>query len=126
MDPEVRIDLWEALSDLFRDTEITEGDVRHIARVIADSGVSPSQAKAILWNEVFPALHPNLRSVAGVWTGWSRDWLRDNLRPSAGPARPRGPRTAVRDIQQEWDRVMASITHLDPPPSEGPPPTPEV
>ena len=117
MDAETRLDLQEALSELFRDTEVTDGDVRHIARVISDSAVPLPQVEVILWNELFPVLHANLRSVTGVWTGWSRDWLRANLRASAGPPRRRGPRSTVRDIEQEWDRVRACLTHLQPPPA---------
>jgi hypothetical protein len=126
MDDATRLDLWEALSDLFRDTEVTDLDIRHIARVIRASGVPVPEVEAILWNEVFPVLHPNLRSVTGVWTGWSREWLRAHLQPSAGPPRPRGPRSAIRDIRQEWERVRAYLTHAEPPPSRPPYPTPEV
>ncbi len=112
MDDEARIRLWEAFSDLFLDTEPDQATFRHVARVVRETGVTREQAEAVLWDEVFPVLHANLRSVAGEWSGWSRDWLVANLRPAQGRRRRRGPRAIVREIQRCWDRVLE---HLGPP-----------
>jgi hypothetical protein len=51
-----------------------------------------------------PVLHPNLRSVTGVWTGWSREWLRAHLQPSAGPSRPRALGGPPR-LHSRWPRT---------------------
>ena len=79
MNEETRVSLWEAFSDFFLDTEISDIHFIHAARVVKKSGISPAEAEAILWNEVFPVLYPNLLSVAGEWAGWSREWLKANL-----------------------------------------------
>lgn len=106
---ETRLTLWEAFSDFFLDTELTERTFQHAARVIASSGVSLEDAEAVLWNEVFPALHWNFQCPAGEWAGWSREWLKSNLQPSKGPARQNGPSLAVEEIRRCWEQM---IVHL--------------
>jgi hypothetical protein len=76
---ERRVDVWEALSELFLDTELTEMTYRYVARVVLASGYTAAELRSILWNEVFPVLEPNLRSVAGVWDGYPREWLARHL-----------------------------------------------
>lgn len=114
MDGDARSALWEAFSEFFLDTELDEMAFRHVARVVRASGVSREQAEAVLWNEVFPVLHRNLRSVAGEWSGWSRDWLVANLRPASGPARRKGPRSIVREIERCWEQVLDHLGTPDP------------
>ncbi|MDF3981398.1 hypothetical protein P3W24_05375 [Luteibacter sp. PPL201] len=107
MNDDTRLLLWEALSELFLDTEVTDTTVRCIAQVVAQSGVPVPEVEAVLWNDVFPVLYPNLLSVAGEWAGWPREWLREHLQPARGPARRKGPRILVRDIEAQWNRVLA-------------------
>ena len=109
MDQETRTSLWEAFSDFFLDTEVSDVHFRHAARVIARSGISTAEAERVLWNEVFPVLHPNLSSVAGQWAGWSRDWLEAHLRPAPGPTRRVGPAAAVQEIRRCWARVLECL-----------------
>ena len=109
MNIETRISLWEAFSEFFLDTELTDDAFRHAARVIDESGISRDDAEAVLWNEVFPVLHVNLMSFAGEWAGWSREWLEANLRPSTGPARRKGPRFVVKEIQRCWSKVVEQL-----------------
>ena len=106
---ETRVSLWEAFSDFFLDTEISDLHFIHAARVVKKSGISPAEAEAILWNEVFPVLYPNLLSVTGEWAGWSREWLKANLRPASGPARRAGPASAVQEIQRCWEQVLKHL-----------------
>ncbi|MDR2173310.1 MAG: hypothetical protein LBE32_03790 [Burkholderiales bacterium] len=114
MNEETRLALWEAFSTFFLDTEITDANFRLAANVIKESGISLDEAEAVLWNEVFPALRQNLMSVAGNWTGFSREWLKANLRPSTGPAkRPLVFRAGVRAIQNCWESVLPHLKALE-------------
>jgi hypothetical protein len=71
--------VWEALSDLFLDTELTD-DVREgLARRLAASPYTIEELRAILYDEVYPACKSNLLSVAGVWTGFDLDWLENEI-----------------------------------------------
>ncbi len=108
-----RLPLWEAFSALFLDREPDEATFRDVARAVRASGVAIEQAEAILWNEVFPVLRWNLRSVAGEWAGWPRDWLAANLRPCSGPARRPGGGAAAREIGRCWDRVRVHLHALE-------------
>ena len=67
--PEDRLRLWSALSNLFLDTEPDDHTFGYIARVIREDGYTSEEAEHVLWQEVYPVLEPNLRSVAGVWAG---------------------------------------------------------
>lgn len=109
MNEETRISLWEAFSEFFLDTELTDVCFRHAARIVEQSGVSLAEAEAVLWNEVFPILHVNLQSVAGEWAGWSREWLKAHIRPSVGPAHRNGRKFAVQEIQLCWEKVLGHL-----------------
>ncbi|MEN4904153.1 hypothetical protein [Luteimonas sp. TWI662] len=105
-----RLQLWQALSALFLDTEIDDGAIAAIARVVRDTSYSADEVHRALWGEVYPVLAPNLRSVAGNWSGWSDAWLLAHLRVHIGAVpTPRGRVAAA--IVHDWTRVAA---HLPP------------
>ena len=67
--------LWIALSDLWLDTELQDGDRDFIARTMLDSGYGRDALQRIMAEEVAPVVYRNLYSVAGEWTGFDPDWL---------------------------------------------------
>lgn len=67
--------LWIVLSELFLDTELTPADWARIAQVMADSGLSVRELRAVYVREVAPVVAANLRTVAGVWSGFDEEWL---------------------------------------------------
>lgn len=58
--------VWEAMTDLFLDTE-TRWSVPYVARRCAESGYDDEALERIFWAEVFPEAIPNLLQVAGEW-----------------------------------------------------------
>ncbi len=58
--------VWEAMSDLFLDTE-TRWSVPYVARRCAESGYDDEELERIFWGEVFPEAIPNMLQVAGEW-----------------------------------------------------------
>ena len=58
--------VWEAMSDLFLDTE-TRWSVPFVARRCAESGYDDEALERIFWAEVFPEAIGNLLQVAGEW-----------------------------------------------------------
>ena len=101
-----RIEIWRALSDLFLDTEIDEVSFKYIARVIKNNNFTLSEVEHILWQEVYPVLEGNLRSVAGVWAGWPDEWLLQNMSISQ-EARPiHGDPSIIGEIKRCWDQVL--------------------
>lgn len=97
-----RLTLWIALSDLFLDTEVDERTVRHIAQTIDDSAFTLEQVEDILWYEVYPALESNLRSPAGMWSGWPDEWLKETIESTPRPASIRGARSVINEIIRCW------------------------
>lgn len=63
---ERRRPLWEAMSDLFLDTEV-RFSVPFVARRCVESGYDDETLERIFWAEVFPEALPNLLQVAGDW-----------------------------------------------------------
>jgi len=58
--------VWDAMSDLFLDTE-TRWDVPLVARICADSDYDDATLERIFWVEVFPEAIPNMLSIFGEW-----------------------------------------------------------
>jgi hypothetical protein len=74
--------VWQALSDLFLDDEVTEDTLRYIARIAAECGYSDEELDAIYRREVAPAVAFNLFDVAGTWGYFDTVWLEELiLRP---------------------------------------------
>ena len=103
---EERIEIWRALSDLFLDTEINEVNYQYIARIVSESSLSLTEIENILWHEVYPVLESNLRSVAGVWDGWSDEWLLLHLNVCSEPGAIHGRSSIIKEIQRCWAHVV--------------------
>lgn len=72
--------VWEALSDLFLDTD-TDTPLARSWRVgvLAASPYSIGELQEILVNEVYPICRANLSSVAGEWAGLEAEWLERSI-----------------------------------------------
>lgn len=69
---QARMPLWEALSSLWLDTEVTDTELEWIARVMADSGLTIEELWRVYSYEVAPVVFMNVYSVAGQWVGSPR------------------------------------------------------
>lgn len=67
----------ERPSDLFLDTELHADDFRRITAALRASGYTPAELRAILADEVGPAFVFNLLDVAGEWSGWTEDAVKE-------------------------------------------------
>jgi hypothetical protein len=79
--------LWEALSTLFLDTDISL-DRAYRVRVLAASRFTTAQLESILLDEVYPVCALNLVNVAGVWAGFDLTWLESEICRSLDDERP--------------------------------------
>lgn len=95
--------LWEALSELWLDTELQPRDIERIARVIAASPYSLAQVRAIHDFEVAPAVSANLSQVAGEWAGFDPAWLRERCTVQARLRDVPGHRVAAW-LRRPWVR----------------------
>ena len=71
--------LWIALSDLFLDTEMPEIHYRGIREAALSGGFATNEVKAILTDEVAPAVGANLLQIAGEWAMFDPDWVVDQV-----------------------------------------------
>ena len=71
--------VWAALSNLFLDNELESPDLNHIAAVVAASPYTVEEVEDILFDEVYPVLVVNLKSVIGEWAGFDLVWLEEQI-----------------------------------------------
>jgi hypothetical protein len=109
-DIEARRPVWEALSTLFLDTDVS---LLHEYRAtkLAESPYTLEDLEQILCDEVFPVCRWNFFSIAGEWAGFDPEWLEKAILRRLGRRfRFRvgfGPRLFIRS--REWKLTVAAI-----------------
>lgn len=111
---EKRLSVWGVLSELFLDTELDAKQHQWIAKVVTESGYSPTEIRRILWEEVFHVLESNLRDPAGVNWGYPHDWLEKNLKVSEGRVCPTPGGYPASAIREEWAKVCTFLPQDSP------------
>jgi hypothetical protein len=76
---QARLPLWEALSDLWLDTQLSDAFMEGIARVMDESSLTIEELWRVYSYEVAPVVYMNVYSFAGQWLGFSSDWLRTEI-----------------------------------------------
>ena len=116
-----RLPVWLALSELWLDTELDDGDIQRLAHVLAASGYSDAELSSIFLDELSPVVADNLLSVAGVWAGFDAAWLEAQIlrrlawleRQPAWRRRwvERGltRRWRARITRGDWERLMGAL-----------------
>ena len=74
-----RLQIWVAISELWLDNEMREGELKFIAQRLAGSKYSLAELEGIYLYEVAPVVHKNLRSVEGVQKAFPIQWLTDEI-----------------------------------------------
>ena len=74
-----RLQIWVAISELWLDNEMREGELKFIAQRLAGSKYSLAELEGIYLYEVAPVVHMNLRSVEGVQKAFPIQWLTDEI-----------------------------------------------
>lgn len=105
----VRRAAWEALSELYLDTDV-DALRSSVARRLAALPLALAELEHILLTEVHPVLRTNLLSVAGVWTGFDADGLAAAIRHHR--ARPRWRRLFDRFLRGEAERQWRLLAPL--------------
>lgn len=114
--------VWIALSRLWLDTALDDGEIAAIAATLRAAGYPLAELERIYRREVAPVVHANSLVPAGVWDGFDPDWLcaaaRRNaeapslatrLRLAIAPLR----RSMVYAAEPDWRRVCASLQKND-------------
>lgn len=107
-DFEQRLPVWHALSDLFVDTELNDRDYQFIARRLQASMLPAAKIRRILVEEVGPAFFFNVVSVAGNWTGWPVESVREIMTEffQHGPIVPAKPGYIEKIAADAWPRFV--------------------
>ncbi|KAK7427289.1 hypothetical protein QQZ08_006225 [Neonectria magnoliae] len=109
------------LSNLFLDTELTQTHIDSMARDLHPLGLTVDHLDGLLRRDVFPALYPNLLSVAGEWSGFDNDDLIRRINDSR--ARGKGMLQSLSgsaawvvlsgSVTSTWDKVKEQIEQLE-------------
>jgi len=78
--------VWRALSDLYLDAPVRP-HVRAAAAALAPTRYSAHELRAILLDEVHPAVCANLCATAGVWDAFDMRWLAETILAQQGKPR---------------------------------------
>ena len=65
----------DLLSCLFLDTDLSDVELDGIARQLRAFRIPIPTLYAIIKDDLFPLLYPNLLSIAGEWDAFPRSWL---------------------------------------------------
>lgn len=105
------------LSDLFLDTEVSPAWMDRMAASLHSLNLPIEQLDGIVRNDLFPALYPNMLSVAGTWGGFDENYLLGEVQRRRG-ARP-GMLTSIgesvvwllvgRTVTPVWEQVKERI-----------------
>lgn len=111
-DLEHRRPVWEALSDLFLDTDTSLARAWR-AGILAASPYSLDELQQILVDEIYPVCRSNLFSIAGEWAGFDPEWLESSiLRRLRSPLRRFHSFNLGRltvHLSGEWDHTKEGI-----------------
>lgn len=101
--------LWEAMADLFLDTEV-RWFVPAVGWACARSGLDEATLERIFWDEVYPEAILNLLQVAGDWAMLALDEEELIRRAEHGgaPVRP----DAAWMVERHWRAALALIPWL--------------
>ncbi len=105
--------LWDAMSDLFLDTEV-RWHVPRVARRCVESGYDDETLERIFWAEVFPEAIPNMLQVAGDWIALALDEGALIKRANSGSIPWLTRRAHGRMVQDEWLAVREVTAWLRP------------
>ena len=103
--------VWEALSDLFLDTDTSLSREWRV-EILAASPYSVEELQEILLKEVTPICRWNLVCIAGEWAGFDQEWLEKRIlrRVQSSFRFFRFPRFRVSVmISDEWDQTKKAI-----------------
>lgn len=71
--------VWEAMSELYLDTDVDVEVLARVAEELARSPYSLPELQRILRHEVHPVLVQNLGTVAPVWDRFDPQWLEESI-----------------------------------------------
>lgn len=81
--PDARSRARMAISDLFLDTPVDDDDFVRLRDQLRSTGSPLRELDDIYCDEVAPVLHRNLKSPAGVWSGFDAAWLDGEIQKRA-------------------------------------------
>ncbi|RYG86906.1 MAG: hypothetical protein EON59_08830 [Alphaproteobacteria bacterium] len=108
---EKRLPVWHALSEVFLDTKLVDGDYAEIAAALRNSAYSHGTLRQILEEEVASAFVGNLLDVAGEWTSWTEEEVREIMLRSLRQGRRVPPmwwlkkRMYQRYVRDQWAKI---------------------
>ena len=115
-----RRSVWEAISELWLDTEPGEEDFARIAEILAQSGYSLDELNEIFAFEVAPVVWLNMLSVAGVWAAFDREWLAAERLKNVEPQRTcfiyrfyvrsgAGRWLRTKAVEENWQKILGIL-----------------
>lgn len=68
-----------AISELFLDTQLDDGDFSRLRDMLVESRLSVHELDYIYYDELAPILYRNVNTPSGVWSGFDQDSLEERI-----------------------------------------------
>lgn len=115
-----RQSVWEAISELWLDTETDVDDFTRIAAVLAQSKYSLDELGEIFAFEVAPVVWMNSLSVTGVWTAFDAEWLAAEILKNVERQRTylfyrfyvrngAGQWLFTKNVEENWQKILGIL-----------------
>ena len=111
--------VWNAIADLWLDTELQTWQFQYIARILNESYYTDAELVHIYSNEVAPVVYLNLTDIAGEWAMFDEDWLHaEIIKKISNPSfwhrygwqwRKQG---ILKDVAEDWKRILQALALL--------------
>lgn len=86
--------------------------MKYIAGKIEESQLPVDEVTRILMEEVLPVCIPNLKSVAGEWSGFDEEWLIDSINRLKKPNAIQRAlyKKDFKMIKEDWEKVLEILS----------------
>lgn len=115
-----RKSIWECMSMVYLDTELSENEIDHIVSTLSNSSLTVEEIKQIELFEVFPTLKYNMMATAGEWQGFDEEWLHEQCLKNYYKRKSKMWRTFVtfqsnaffKDRLILWNRIIEKVKSI--------------
>jgi hypothetical protein len=112
--------VWDALSVLFLDTELTEADIAASAMILARSPYTNEELAAIYHAEVAPVCESNIGMAPGFWAYFPDRWVEQAILSQGLDASQARADLQVEQSAWGWGDLQQRFLLLRAPSSEAP------
>jgi len=103
---------WDAMHVLWLDTDVDAVHLDDAAAQCAQTAYSISELEQIYWQEVYPAMHSNVQSIAGEWAPLALETLSAEILKRHKFSRSTWFKRFRPMANRNWDKLRSRIVKI--------------